>query len=165
MREREREKEREISDFLLWSFYYSLVFILCFVLVEMRDECARVFRLFVKRLKNCVTSPFLSYTVRKKRDWEKGKNQTASKQGASVLLTIIIKFRFAERSYTILLVVVIHARVVNHVQVHVVILAGILQVAEFGIYIRDGSNGIHVARVIFHRFGDLEDFFHAFDSL
>ena len=101
VREREREKEREISDFLLWSFYYSLVFILCFVLVEMRDECARVFRLFVKRLKNCVTSPFLSYTVRKKRDWEKGKNQTASKQGASVLLTIIIKFRFAERSYII----------------------------------------------------------------
>ena len=66
MCEREREKEREISDFLLWSFYYSLVFILCFVLVEMRDECARVFRLFVKTLKNCVTSPFLSYTGKEK---------------------------------------------------------------------------------------------------
>ena len=139
------------------------MFILCFVLVETRDECARVFRLFVKRMKRlCYVTLF---ELRKKRDGEKGKKQTASKQGASVLLTIIIKFRFAERSYTILLVVVIHARVVDHVQVHVVILAGILQVAEFGIYIRDGSNGIHVARVIFHRFGDLEDFFHAFDSL
>ncbi len=56
---REREKEREISDFLLWSFYSSLVFILCFVLVEMRDECARVLPPICEKIEK-ITSPFLS---------------------------------------------------------------------------------------------------------
>ena len=54
MRERERER-----DFLLWSFYSSLVFILCFVLVEMRDECARVLPPICEKIEK-ITSPFLS---------------------------------------------------------------------------------------------------------
>ena len=58
VREREREKERE-RDFLLWSFYSSLVFILCFVLVEMRDECARVLPPICEKIEK-ITSPFLS---------------------------------------------------------------------------------------------------------
>ena len=60
MREREREKERKRErDFLLWSFYSSLVFILCFVLVEMRDECARVLPPICEKIEK-ITSPFLS---------------------------------------------------------------------------------------------------------
>ena len=44
------------------------MFILCFVLVETRDECARVFRLFVKRLKRlCYVTLFELMAKEKER--------------------------------------------------------------------------------------------------
>ena len=64
-----------------------------------------------------------------------------------------------------LLVVVIHARVLDLAQVHVVILPGFFQIAELGVHIRDGSDGVHVARVIFNRFGNIENFFHVFNRV
>ena len=71
MCERERERER---DFLLWSFYSSLVFILCFVLVEMRDECARVLPPICEKIEKIVYVTL--FELRKKRDWKKGKNNS-----------------------------------------------------------------------------------------